>query len=139
MALADLMKKGFLSSATATFATPATHEIFSIHTVAKVADAAVANPSLVKSKFDEQRHIPTISESLALFRFDLVKQEIAEGYPEAEMRRFHNLAHVLMRDENLPFEDAVKVAAQIVIHCPMAECELTYVDLIELWSEIDSR
>ena len=66
MALADLMKKGFLTSATATVATPATHGTRIHPTVATVAGVAVA-------KLQNSESSP-IAEILTSFQFDLVRE-----------------------------------------------------------------
>ncbi|MFZ6847309.1 hypothetical protein [Undibacterium sp. RuRC25W] len=133
------MKKGFFSSATATVATPATYKIFESKPVAKVADVAVANHASSKKILIEGQQIPAISELLALFRVDLAILEIAEGYPLEEVSRTLNLAFVFIRDDHLPFDDAMTLAAEIVVHCPMAECELNYVDVLNLWSVSNAK
>ena len=80
MALADLMKKGFLTSATATVATPATHNRAKPPTVATVAGVAVAKlPNIKNVNLPTKKKIP-IADTRALFRLDLVQHEIAEGY-----------------------------------------------------------
>ena len=92
-------------------------------------------PLLKTHKAEIERHLSSPIELNALFRFDLVRQEIAAGHPEAEMRRIHNMAYVFMRDDQLPLGEALQKAAEIVVHCPMAECELAYLDVMNLWSK----
>ena len=92
-------------------------------------------PLLKTHKIEIERHLSSPIELNALFRFDLVQQEIAAGHPEAEMRRIHNMAYVFMRDDQLPLGEALQKAAEIVVHCPMAECELAYLDVMNLWSK----
>jgi hypothetical protein len=82
-----------------------------------------------------ERHLANPTELNALFRFDLVKQEIAAGHSEAEMRRIHNMAYVFMRDDHLPLGRGFTDQLQIVIHCPEAECEAAYLDVMNLWSK----
>jgi len=135
MALVDLMRKGFLSSATATAATSATYKIFELKPEAKVAEVAVANPVSMTKILIKGQQIPTKSELLARLRVDLAMLDIAEGYPLNEISRTLNLAFVFIRDDHLPFNDAMNLAAEIVVHCPMAECELDYEDVLNLWRE----
>lgn len=92
-------------------------------------------PLLKTHKAEIERHLSSPIELNALFRFDLVKQEIAAGHSEAEMRRIHNMAYGFMRDDHLPLGEALQIAAQIVIHCPAAECEAAYMDVMNLWSK----
>ena len=94
-------------------------------------------PLLKTHKAEIERHLSSPIELNALFRFDLVQQEIAAGHSEAEMRRMNNMAYVFMRDDQLPLGEALQKAAEIVVHCPMAECELAYLDVMNLWSKGD--
>ncbi|CAN5738836.1 hypothetical protein BH11PSE12_BH11PSE12_04010 [soil metagenome] len=68
-----------------------------------------------------------------LFRFDLVQTEIEAGHSESELRRVNNMAYVFMRDDQLTLGEAMKAAAEIVVSCPVAPCELTYPDVMEMW------
>ena len=92
-------------------------------------------PLLKTHKAEIERHLSSPIELNALFRFDLVQQEIAAGHSEAEMRRMNKMAYVFMRDDQLPLGEALQKAAEIVVHCPMAECELAYLDVMNLWSK----
>lgn len=92
-------------------------------------------PLLKTHKAEIEQHLSNPTELNSLFRFDLVRQEIAAGHPEAEMRRIHNMAYGFMRDDHLPLGEALQIAAQIVIHCPAAECEAAYLDVMNLRSK----
>ena len=149
MALADLMKKGFLTSATATPAALATHREINRLSAASVATVAVAKP--LKSRIA----MPTVAtvagvavakgqeaktaidaELLALFRFDLVQAEIDAGNPADELRRVNNMAWEFMQADQMAFSDAIRCAAEIVAGCNVAACEAAYVDAQELWRQI---
>lgn len=128
MALADLMKKGFLTSATATVATPATHRGANRLTVATVAGVAVAKPTNAKPAFDP--------EVLAQFRFDLVQAEIDAGQPVDELHRVNNMAWEFMQADGMAFEDAIRLAADIVADCQVAACEAAYTDVMAIFLKV---
>ena len=128
MALADLMEKGFLTSATATAAAPATHRGAKHLTVATVAGVAVAKPPNAKSAFDP--------ELLTQFRFDLVQAEIDGGQPANELNRVNNMAWEFMQVDGMVFEDAIRLAAEIVVNCQVAACEASYADLMAFFLKV---
>lgn len=76
MSLADLMKKGFLTFATATPATVATHEVTHSPTVATVASVAVANFQNSKSAF--------IADTAPTRPADLVRDFMEDGLTREE-------------------------------------------------------
>lgn len=154
MALADLMKKGFLTSATATPATLATHGRGNPSTVATVATVAVANDwksklfnptvatvAVAKLPKVKNAHLPAkqklpLADTLALFRFDLVQQEIADGHPADELNRVNNMAFELMQADGMAFDEAIKLAGEIVAHGRIAACEAAYVDVMALFKRL---
>jgi len=151
MALADLMKKGFLTSATATPATPATHGTSYRPTVATVAGVAVAKPTNAKitstqapandgaglrqTSTTTQSHRQLNSDTLALFRFDLVQRDIEDGYPAEELTRVNNMAWEFMRVDGMGFDEAIRAAAEIVAHTQIAACEAAYADVMVMFSK----
>ena len=131
MALADLMKKGFLTSATATVATPATHGKQNRPTVATVAGVAVAKPANAETA--------STAESLAQFRFDLVQEDMEAGIPCEEIYRINNMAWEFMQVDGMGFDAAIKLAAQIVVHGQVTACEAAYVDVMALFKRLQTN
>ena len=136
MALADLMKKGFLTSATATVATPATHERVKPSTVASVAGVEVAKLLKVKNTDSPAKEKSSLADTLALFRFDLVQQEIEDGHPADELHRVCNMAWEFMQADGMNFADAMKLASEITISTQVAACEAAYVDVMALFKRL---
>ncbi len=75
---------------------------------------------------------------LAQFRFDLVEADIASGAPTAELDRVNNLCWEFMDADGMPFDQALAVAASIVVTCEPAPCEAGYTDVRQLWRELTS-
>jgi hypothetical protein len=132
MALADLMKRGFLISATATVATPATNKLLPASTVATAADVAVAKHN---AKITEKEKL---AKMLSAFRFDLLQKECDEGYPAAEMHRVNDMAYEFMQADGIPFEHAIRLAAEIVANLNVAACEAGYTKVFKLFNKIKS-
>jgi hypothetical protein len=141
MLLADLMKKGFLTSATATPATPATHrgkagatvavancrnQKSTVPTVARVAGVAVANRQNLKSE--------SIAKSMAPFQFELMEQDLAAGNTADELRRVNNITWRLMTAKGFTFDEAIKAAAEWVIDNEQRQDEAAFADVLELYS-----
>lgn len=139
MALADLMKKGFLTSATATVATPATHEQAKSLTVATVAGVAVAKLPKVKNTHSPVKEKSSLADMLALFRFDLVQQEIEDGLPADELHRVNNMAWEFMQADGMNFNEAIKKAGQIVANCQITACETAYLDVMALFKRMSKN
>jgi hypothetical protein len=131
MALADLMKKGFLTSATATTATPATHQRGNRPTVATVATVAVTKSPNLNAVFN--------AGSLDQFRFDLVQSDIDSGYPADDMHRVNNMAWEFMQADQMAFGEAIKLAADIVINGKWSACERAYVDVLALFTRLQTK
>jgi hypothetical protein len=139
MALADLMKKGFLTSATATVATPATHDRVkpsTVATIAGVAGVAVAKLPKVKNTNSPLKEKSSLADTLALFRFDLVQQEIEDGHPADELHRVNNMAWEFMQADGMTFDEAMKRASEITICTQVAACEAAYVDVMALFKRL---
>jgi hypothetical protein len=83
--------------------------------------------------------IDTLWSELAQFRLDLVAADVADAANAAELRRTNNMAlHFMMTDE-MSFNAAMRAAAEIVVSCPMAECERGYLDVASLWASFEDR
>lgn len=159
MALANLMKKGFLTLATATPTTPATNEKNEIQTaanvaleiesktellrlcVAPVADVAVAKPvsienQLTQTKIDELRDLLyqsklSVMDVLELFHIEVVQKEVMDGYSANQLRRVNNMALEFMAHDKMPFSEAITAAGEIVFNLKTASCETAYVDVLK--------
>jgi hypothetical protein len=156
MALADLMKRGFLtsviSSATATVATTAAYGRRPTSVVASVAGVAVAktkanktanNLSLVRNYTDLHDARPNnnenhLLETLSLFCFDSIQREIDAGCSADELHRVNDMAFEFMRIDSMSFADAIKLAAEIVVNLKAAPCEAAYEKTMELFRKIAS-
>jgi hypothetical protein len=149
MALADLMKKGFLTSATATPATPATHRRGNQITVASVATVAVANTEKIRSTTPTVATVAGVAvakppklkavidaASFAQFRFDLVQSDIDSGYPADDLHRVNNIAWRLMTTRGYLFDEAITAAALWVSDNPAHADETTFIDVMALFKEI---
>ncbi len=82
--------------------------------------------------------IKTAPEVLSQFRFDLVEAEIAAGHPAYELNRANDLAWHFMQQDGLPFKVAIHIAADIVVHCDPAPCEVAYESAMDLWKRVTS-
>jgi hypothetical protein len=131
MALADLMKKGFLTSVTATPATLATHQGKNRLTVATVAGVAVTNPSKLEAVFD--------AGLLYQFRFDLVQSDIDAGYPADDLHRVNNMAWSFMQTDGMGFEEAITRAAVIVAASQITASEAAYIDVLALFLRLQTK
>ena len=74
--------------------------------------------------------------NLALFRFDLMAAEIEAGYPPELLTRLNNMAWELMQADGMSFNDAIRIAAEIVVSCKVAACEATYEDVQALFERV---
>jgi hypothetical protein len=155
MALADLMKKGFLTSATATVATPAPQGRAKILNVAVVGEnnckiklykppvAGVAEIAVAKTPNDEGADLAVkqnlaLLNKLTLFHFDLVQQEITNGCPPDELHRIKNMAWEFMQFGDMAFDEAITLAGNIVAHGQVAACEAAYTNVRELFERLQT-
>ena len=74
-------------------------------------------------------------DALALFRFDLVQQEIEDGHPAEELHRVNNMAWEFMQADGMAFDEAITKAAEIVAKCAAVECEAAYADVMALFKK----
>ncbi len=138
MALRDLIRKRSSNSANAKAAIAANDEESQPPSLAEIAEIAVANPPEVRSNLAESSPTPSLIEVLRQFRFDLVEAEIAAGHPADELNRANDLAWHFMQEDGLPFELAIRIAADIVINCDPAPCEAAYESAIALWRKVSA-
>lgn len=82
----------------------------------------------------QKQHEPGIEgktlASLAQFRFDLMQGEIEAGEPGSELHRVNNMAWEFMQADGMVFEDAIRLAAEIVVSGQVAACEAAYADVM---------
>ncbi|MBS0308493.1 MAG: hypothetical protein JSS58_05940 [Proteobacteria bacterium] len=78
-------------------------------------------------------------EKLALFRFDLIRADIEAGYPASDLHRVNNMAWEFMQTDGMAFEDAIRMAADIVATTQAAACEAAYVDVMALFDRLNGR
>jgi hypothetical protein len=60
---------------------------------------------------------------LEQFKFDLVEQDIADGASAEELHRTNRLAWHFMLADELTFDEAMRIAADIAVSCSQAEYE----------------
>ncbi len=136
MALRDLIRKrGNGTAASANSAIPASEAGEQVPKIAKIAGIALANSPKPNPAAANDPFKPT-AEVLRQFRFDLVEAEIAEGHPADELNRANDLAWHFMQQDGLPFEVAIRIAADIVVHCDPAPCEAAYECAMDLWKRV---
>lgn len=72
-------------------------------------------------------------EVLRQFRFDLI-----EGKENAlqEIDRVNNMAWEFMKVDGLLFNEAIKLAAEIVVSCDVSASEAAYEDVQALWKRL---
>jgi hypothetical protein len=75
-------------------------------------------------------------EALKQFRFDLVRQEIEDGHPADELHRVNNMAWEFMQVDGMAFDEAIKLAGEIVAHAQIAACEAAYIDVMALFKKV---
>ena len=131
MALSDLIRKPSGEwprvSATAISATSATKQGLKI---AQIAQIAVAKPTKHESASVATYAQDSIAVALRQFRFDLI-----EGTADSvqEIDRVNNMAWEFMKVDDLPFTEAIRLAAEIVVSCEAKTCEAAYEAVQALW------
>ncbi len=102
----------------------------SVHAPFPVAPVVPAS----KGMNDAERY--ALAAKIRQFRFDLIEQEIADEYPAAELHRLNNLCWDFMEVDGLPFDQAMRLAAEIVVACEVAKCGRSHSDVQVLWKRI---
>lgn len=96
---------------------------------------ASLRPALLSNKPRIIAHLKLLAD-LERFRFDLAEQDIAEGASAEELRRTNSLCWEIMQADGLAFDEAMRIAAGIVVSCPPAPCEAGYDDPHEIWRRL---
>lgn len=78
-------------------------------------------------------------DTLALFRFDLMAQGIAEGNPATQLHRVNNITWRLMTVNGVTFDEAIKAAAEWVIGNEQHQDEAAFVDVLALYNELNRK
>ncbi len=99
---------------------------------------ASLKPSLQRSKAAIVEHL-RLHAALEQFRFDLVEQDIADGADAAELDRTNNMAWEIMQADALPFDQAMRIAASIVVATEPAHGVQEYVNVRALWRGLTSN
>ena len=92
---------------------------------------AIVTP--VTPETPEIRYVPEVEakvlRQLAQFRIDDCLDD-----PELHLiDRINNMAYCFMETDGMAFESAIALAAEITVHCSVAHCEASYVNVRELW------
>ena len=90
-------------------------------------------------KHDFPKNARDCAESLTQFRFDLVQAEINAGCAVDEIQRVNNMAWEFMQADQMGFDDAITLAAQIVVYGQVAACEAAYVDVMALFNRLQTN
>ena len=75
-------------------------------------------------------------EILNQFRFDLVEGSVNSIQ---EIDRVNNMAWQFMKSDGLPFNEAIRMAAEIVVSCDVSVCEAAYEDVQALWIRLSEK
>lgn len=81
----------------------------------------------------------SLLNKLGLFRFDLIAQEIDAGFDQSELAGVNNMAWEFMKIDGLSFEEAIRMAAEIIAYCGVTVCEAAYEDVQALWEKIKAQ
>lgn len=74
-----------------------------------------------------------VAQSLAQFNFDLVKTEIEAGHAADELHRVNDMAWEFMQVDGMAFQEAIRLAAEIVVSGQVAACEAAYADVMAVF------
>ena len=82
-----------------------------------------------------QKHMtPEIIDTLALFQFELMEQDLAAGHTAEQLRRVNNITWRLMTAKGFTFDEAIKAAAEWVIDNEQRQDETAFADVLALYS-----
>jgi len=95
-------------------------------------------PLLKTHKAEIERHLSNPKELNSLFRFDLMQDEIAAGQSDDELQRVNNMAWEFMQADGMAFDEAITLAAKIVIDGQKAACEAAYTDVMALFKRLEN-
>ena len=75
-------------------------------------------------------------EILNQFRFDLIEGSVNSVQ---EIDRVNNMAWEFMKVDGLAFNEAIRMAAEIVVSCDVSACEAAYEDVQTLWIRLSGK
>lgn len=81
----------------------------------------------------------TVMQSLAHFNFDLMQADIDAGYPADELHRINNMAWEFMQVDRMAFDEAIKLAAEIVVFGQVTACEAAYENVQALFNRMQTH
>jgi hypothetical protein len=95
----------------------------------------LAEPVTPVTPVTPQKHMkPEIIDTLALFQFELMEQDLAAGHTAEQLRRVNNITWRLMTAKGFTFDEAIKAAAEWVIDNEQRQDETAFVDVLALYS-----
>ena len=133
MALRDWIRQGSRAAIPAIPAISANAAYVEAPTIAKIAGIALAKPTKSESASVATYAQDSIAVALRQFRFDLI-----EGTADSvqEIDRVNNMAWEFMKVDDLPFTEAIRLAAEIVVSCKVKSGEAAYEDVQALWRRL---
>jgi hypothetical protein len=133
MALRDWIRQGSRAAIPAIPAIPANDAYVEAPTIAKIAGIALAKPTKAESASVANYDQDSIAVALRQFRFDLI-----EGTADSvqEIDRVNNMAWEFMKVDDLPFTQAIRLAAEIVVSCEVRSGEAAYEGVHALWRRL---
>ncbi len=78
--------------------------------------------------------VETLWGALKFFCFDNVQADIDAGYSASILFRVNNMAWEYMQADGMGFDEAIRMAANIVAGTQIAVCEAGYVDVMTLFT-----
>ncbi len=107
--------------------------------IARIAEIALAKVDNKDGKSSDVNSINGLSLNLEQFRFDLIPDAITTGYSIQEIERVNNMAWEFMKADGLPYNEAIKLAAELVSSCEISVCEAAYEDVQALWIRLSGE
>ena len=95
------------------------------------------------SKIDTQKsesdNSDLVFKNLQQFGFDSLCKEIKEGCLATDLDRVNNMAWEFMKVDGLSYNEAIKLAAELVALCEISVCESAYEDVQALWIRLSEK
>jgi hypothetical protein len=107
--------------------------------IARIAEIALAKVNDKEDRSSDVNSINALPLNLEQFRFDLIPDAIAAGSSILELERVNNMAWEFMKVDGLPFNEAIRMAAEIVVSCEVSVCEAAYEDVQALWIHLQGE
>jgi hypothetical protein len=80
-----------------------------------------------------------VLDKLQQFRFNLLRKENQESCLTTDLDRVNNMAWEFMKVDGLPYNEAIKLAAEVVASCEISVCEAAYEDVQALWIRLSEK